>query len=136
MPWKINCYCAPGRDRAKAQQVYDAGSFDLNAAFDVEVNYLRKLPKTEWRRPSAAKLTKGKKNDFRDYYEIRFKADNVQQRPIGYFGPGENEFTILIWAHEKGNSIVPGQWRTQADNARSNIERDASYVREFEFEKE
>jgi|SRR5690554_2738259 len=136
MPWKIKCYCSPDREKAKAQQEYDSGSFDLQAALDAELNYLRKLPKSDWRRPSAAKLTKGKKGDFRDYYEIRFMADKKQQRPIGYFGPGENEFTILIWAHEKGNSLVPNQWRTQADNARANLERDSSYAREFKFEKE
>lgn len=136
MPWTIKCYCPPDREKSKAQQAYDSGSFDLQAAFDAEVNYLRKVGREDWRRPRAAKLTRGKKTDFRDYYEIRFMADNVQQRPIGYFGPGKNDFTILIWAHEKGNSIVPTKWRTQADNARDNLERDASYARKFQFEKE
>jgi hypothetical protein len=38
--------------------------------------------------------------------EIRFKGDNVQQRPLG-FRSGESEFTILFWATEKGGKFVP-----------------------------
>jgi hypothetical protein len=38
--------------------------------------------------------------------EIRFKADNVQQRPLG-FHSGSQEFTILFWATEKGGKFVP-----------------------------
>jgi hypothetical protein len=38
--------------------------------------------------------------------EIRFKADGVQQRPLG-FRSNENEFTLLLWATEKSNRFVP-----------------------------
>ncbi len=103
----------------------------MKAGFDVETEYLCRSAKESWTRPHAAKLTKGKKNDFKEYYEIRFFADNTQQRPIGYFGPGDGEFTILIWATEKGDKLKPSTWRQRADNARENIERDASYAKPF-----
>jgi hypothetical protein len=38
--------------------------------------------------------------------ELKFKGEGVQQRPIG-FRSGQNEFTILLWAHEKENKFVP-----------------------------
>ncbi|WP_273207950.1 hypothetical protein [Marinobacter subterrani] len=129
--WNLKCYYSPGGDKSKAQETYNRGSDELKAAFDVEAEYLLKSPKDDWKRPHAAKLSKGKKGDFKEYYEIRFFADNTQQRPIGYFGPGENDFTILIWATEKGNQLKPVTWRDRADNARENIEREASYAKPF-----
>lgn len=71
-------------------------------------------------RPKAARLDKNK--TFRDYYEIRFQADKVQQRPIGYFGPKSNEFTILLWATEKGNRLLPVGWFDVAERRRLQIE--------------
>lgn len=129
--WTLKCYYSPGGDKSKAQDTYDRGSDELKASFDVETEYLIRSPKEGWTRPRAAKLHKGKKTDFKEYYEIRLFADNTQQRPIGYFGPGENDFTILIWATEKGNKIKPSTWRQRADNARENIERDTSYAKPF-----
>ncbi len=38
--------------------------------------------------------------------EIRFKADGVQQRVLGYRS-GEREFTLLLWATEKSGRFVP-----------------------------
>ena len=38
--------------------------------------------------------------------EIRFKADGVQQRPLG-FRSREYEYTLLFWATEKNNRFVP-----------------------------
>jgi hypothetical protein len=129
--WNLKCYYSPGGNKSKVQDTYNRGSDELKAAFDVETEYLLKTPKKDWKRPRAAKLTKGKKSDFKDYYEIRLFADNTQQRPIGYFGPGENDFTVLIWATEKGNKLRPSTWRDRADNAKENIERDDSYAKPF-----
>ena len=35
-------------------------------------------------------------------HELRVVASGVQYRPLGFFGPGEREFTLLIGAVEKG----------------------------------
>jgi hypothetical protein len=88
-------------------------------------------PKQGWARPRAAKLTKCK--EFRDFYEIRFRANKVQQRPIGYFGPTEDDFTILIWAQEKGSRLLPKSWCSIADRNRIEILRGMAYAKAIEL---
>jgi hypothetical protein len=39
-------------------------------------------------------------------YELRFKADKVQQRPLGLF-LSDSIFVILLWATEKNDRFVP-----------------------------
>lgn len=130
--WNLKCYVRPGGG-SKVQETYNRGSDELQAAFDVQMQMLLKLDKEFWKRPSAAKLVQCAKNEFRDYYEIRLFADRVQQRPIGYFGPSEDDFTILVWATERGNQLKPKSWRDKADYARELIEKDGDYAAVFEF---
>src|SRR5262245_30323025 len=105
---KIKCYVSEA-GRNEVQEHLDGSTATLQAELMVAIEYLSDQPRQNWTRPKAAKLTAGKK-EFRDYFEIRFFAENTQQRPIGYFGPGENEFTILIWAIEKGRKFFPKEW--------------------------
>ena len=39
--------------------------------------------------------------------EIKFIVQNKQYRPLGCYGPEENEYTILIGAYEIGNRFEP-----------------------------
>jgi len=73
-------------------------------------------PKIDWHEPFAKKL-----QDVKDIYEIRFKAEKVQHRPLGCFGPGTNEFTVLIWASKKQNIYDPSGAINTADNRRKEI---------------
>ncbi|MBN9476156.1 MAG: hypothetical protein J0H72_19050 [Burkholderiales bacterium] len=91
---------------------------ELQAAFDVHMEYLCARQREEWRRPKAAKLTRP--NGYNDFFEIRFMSDRVQQRPIGYFGPGQNTFTVLLWATEKGQ-LLPRDWHGIATRRREEI---------------
>jgi hypothetical protein len=72
--------------------------------------------------------------EFRDFFEIRFFANNVQQRPIGYFGPGECDFTILIWAIEKGNKLIPEEWCKKANRFRKKIIEGTANAKPLKFE--
>lgn len=117
--WNIRCYSASS-GKNEVQGTYDKGADDLRAGLSVALEYLRMQDRQDWARPKAARLDKNK--TFRDYYEIRFKAGNLQQRPIGYFGPGSNDFTILIWATEKGNKLLPPTWFDIAERRRKQIE--------------
>ncbi len=63
---------------------------------------LTQLPRAEWN-----------ENLYRDLHgpcsglgEIKFFADKVQQRPLGFHSGGA-EFTILFCAKEKGGKFVP-----------------------------
>lgn len=74
------------------------------AVFDARWDHLSVHPRSDWAYPYFKMLSGGKCSGLG---EIRFKADNVQQRPIGYFGPARGEFTILICAIEKGSRFEP-----------------------------
>lgn len=39
--------------------------------------------------------------------ELRRQSGNVQYRPIGCYGPGQREVTLLVGATERGGRFVP-----------------------------
>ena len=88
----------------------------IKISFKTRVRYLANTKKIDWHEPDAKKL-KG----VQDIYEIRFKANQVQFRPLGFFGPGEQEFTILIWASKKGDVWSPAEAISTAETRRGNI---------------
>ena len=114
----IKCY-VNARNENEIQATYDNGSDNLQAELMVAIEFLKVRGREDWRRPRAAQLSKC--NDFKDFFEIRLFADKVQQRPIGYFGPGRNDFTILLWATEKGNQLIPADWCQIANRRRMKI---------------
>lgn len=59
--------------------------------------------KSGWKRPLAAKLRGVEKGS--SIWEIRIDSDKVLYRPLGCFGPKEDEFTVLIDAIEKGKGV-------------------------------
>lgn len=116
--WQIKCYLSP-RGKNEIQEIYDSGSDDLRAELEVELAYLSVRSREEWQRPHAAKLSKCE--EFRDFFEVRLFADRVQHRPIGFFGPGQNEFTVLLWAIEKGGKLTPAEWCKKANRLRKQL---------------
>lgn len=97
------------------------------AAFEVRWRFLRANPKSEWRRPYFAPLT----GPCKGLHEIRFKEDNVQWRPIGAFGPGRGEFTILLVATERDGRLVPEKACETCQRRRKLIAKDPRHAREF-----
>lgn len=128
---KIHCHIT-SNGRSEVQDLYDASTMTMKANFTVALEFLQDQPREAWTRPSAAKLNKAPKGGFRDYFEIRFKSEGVQQRPIGYFGPKPNQFTVLVWAIEKGGKFVPSNWRSIADTRRKAIESGEASAKEFQ----
>lgn len=47
------------------------------------------------------------RNECEGLLELRVKVNNVQYRPIGYYGPQQREITLLVGAVEKGRKFVP-----------------------------
>ncbi|MFM0115657.1 hypothetical protein [Paraburkholderia nemoris] len=116
--WLLKTYVNQA-GKCDVREGYERGTDDLQAAFDVQMEFLCEQPRHGWTRPKAAKLTVNK--GFRDYFEVRIFADRVQQRPIGYFGPNNNDFTLLLWAIEKGDKLIPSGWHSKADSRRDAI---------------
>jgi hypothetical protein len=81
---------------------YEAGSKKLRAKFLSRITTLAQLEFLEWREPSFKTLH----GECIGLGEVRFQADGVQQRPLG-FRSGPREFTIVFWAIEKGDKFVP-----------------------------
>lgn len=85
---------------------YERQSKKVRARFDISLRYLAQRPREKWQRPDAAKLVK----DGSGLYEIRFKENDVQYRPLGYFGPknDDTEFTITMCnVIEKLDEFIP-----------------------------
>lgn len=82
---------------------YNAQPGEVQAAFDVALRFLSHNPPSVWRLPQTRPL----KRECEGLIEIRFLAGKVQQRPLGYHGPGRMVFTLLFWATEKGDKFVP-----------------------------
>ena len=84
------------------RQVHDSGSSQLQAKFRSRLKILAQLEFGEWREPLFKPLV----GEGDGLSELRFKADNVQQRPLGFVS-GPHDVTMLLWAVERGNRFVP-----------------------------
>jgi hypothetical protein len=105
---------------------------EARAKIERRFTYLAALEyKVDWRRPFAAKL-KGKK--YSTLYEIRITWDKIQYRPLGCFGPREEEeFTLLIGAIERGTGIFePRRAPDIAIRRCKQIHQDRRYVGEYD----
>ncbi len=88
--WSFRCYrSADGTDEIRAW--YDGGSKQLQARFLSRMRMLAQLPRAEWNE----NLYKNLHGPCSGLGEIRFLADKVEQRPLG-FRSGSDEFTILL----------------------------------------
>lgn len=101
-PWRFRCYVsADGVDQIRAW--YEGQSSEVRRKFLSRLLALRGLPFAEWQLP----LFRWLHGDAHGLGEARFKADRVQQRPLGFQGPGEDVFTLVLCANEKGGAFVP-----------------------------
>lgn len=80
---------------------FEAQSIQCQARLRSKLFILAQLELVDWREPLFKVLT-----DQDGISELRFKADNVQQRPLG-FRSDDYEYTLLLWAIEKNNKFIP-----------------------------
>ena len=100
--WTIRCFLSDaGRD--VICEWYGEEPETVQAAFDTRLKFLTQNSITSWTRPYFDKLNV----TCPGISEIRFKADKVQYRPLGFFGPKPGEFTIVALAIEKGDALKP-----------------------------
>lgn len=99
--WRFRYYVeADGRSDVRSE--YERGSKELQGRFLSRLRILSQLPLEEWHEVYHKSLS----GPCAGLAEIRFKADRVQQRPLG-FHSADYEFTILFWAREKNGRWVP-----------------------------
>jgi hypothetical protein len=99
--WQFRYYLAEGR-AGDVRACHDARSQKCKANFRSKLVFLAHLERADWREP----LFKSLHGECSGLGEIRFKGDDVQQRPLGFVS-GSREFTLLFWAIEKNGRFVP-----------------------------
>lgn len=73
------------------------------ARFDTIIQYLEASRPGTWRRPVVGRLT----GECAGLSEIRAQVRRTQLRLLGFYGPGEREFTLVFGAVEKNDRFVP-----------------------------
>jgi len=132
--WIIKCYRSE-RGRELFYEAYLAQSFDARAELRAVINGLKDQPEiTGWARENGFDLLSGKKyRSYRGLAKLRFKADGVQHRPLGFFGPGIREFTLLIWATERGGAFHPRNVLDTALTRMNEIKGNRDQAYEYHF---
>ena len=100
--WMFRTYVSPQGGEEVAQW-YDNQTPTVRAAFDQRLLTISQMQPSEWREP----YTKQLEGECDGLVEIRFKADRVQHRPLGFYGPHRMEFTIALIAREIGGRFDP-----------------------------
>ena len=84
--------------------------------FKSKVRFLKNTPVPDWKRTGVKKIASF------DILEIKLDANKTEHRPLGYFGPGKNEFTILEWATHKQDIYDPHDAFKTANSRRTLVE--------------
>lgn len=71
-------------------------------------------------RPSVGQL-RGK--PCRGLFELILLVDKIQFRPIGCYGPKDDEFTLLAGATENGKKLIPASICDTANTRKQDIKR-------------
>lgn len=114
--WRFKVYVSSTGSEALQKDINGQDDTVIQC-FKVRVRYLSNTPKHDWKKPHARKL-----QGVTDIYEIRFKANGVEFRPFGFFGPSEKEFTILVWATHKQDIYDPHDAIKTADSRRGFVQ--------------
>lgn len=110
-PWAIKSFRnESGTDLFEKE--YRAQSAAVRAEFRAVLNGLSAQPRIEdWNRPNGFDRLGGR---YRELGKLKFKVQNVQHRPLGFLGPFQMTFTLLIWATERDGKFDPPDVRETA----------------------
>ncbi len=100
--WTFRTYVSP-QGYEEVATWYTDQTPTVQAVFDQRLRNLAQMKPQEWREP----YTKQLEGLCDGLVEIRFKADRVQQRPLGFYGLARMEFTIVLMAREIGDRFEP-----------------------------
>jgi hypothetical protein len=104
---------------------YEKLPVEVQREFEDRLRYLANVPRHLWALPFYRQLTA-------QIGEIRFKANRVQHRPLGFFGPKAWQFTLLFPAREKDRKFIPKDALTQAEERRKLVLLNGRRVQEYD----
>ena len=109
-------------DRGVITEWYDGLDIEAQEDFHARLERLANLQRHLWKRPLYASIKDG-------IGEIIFKANRIQYRPLGWFGPQQGQFTLLFPAEERNGRFVPDDAVKHATQRRTIILSDENKVR-------
>ncbi len=65
-------------------------------------------------------------------YEFRMEVNNIQYRPLFFFGPGRSQLTFVFVALEINDAFVPRDAPQRSDALRKDILDGRRQIREFQ----
>src|SRR5579859_6039420 len=86
---------------------------------NTRIQYLEALENWDWPPHMIARLA-----CYDEIYELRVVHKNIQYRPLGCYGPGQREFTLLVGAREENDDFRPREAPRIAKERRNIILRD------------
>jgi hypothetical protein len=116
--WTIRSYVSE-RGIDEIRKWYGDQTARCRAKFLSRIRFLAQTPRSGWKR-EPFDLLHG-----HDLGEVRFNADGVEHRPLGFFSPGMT-FTIVLCAGEKNGRFVPRRAPEIAESRRREIDVDVS----------
>jgi hypothetical protein len=84
------------------------------------------LTQQKWDFPHVKKLHGSKY-----IFEIRITSNKVRYRPLGFYGPKQNDFTLLVGAIEKGSQFEPKEALAIAEKRREAILKGKNYANNY-----
>jgi hypothetical protein len=110
---------------------YDTLPPKAQAKLDTLIEHFKDLPHTKWGSNYLKEL-----EGYEGIFEIRFSANKVVYRPLGFFGSGRGEFTFLIGAREHGDRFEPITAPATADTRMKDVRRNGKLAYECGFTEE
>ena len=107
---------------------FDAATPKMQTELLARLAHLEQQPTTGWKDPHFHTL----KGECVGLGAIRFKADKVQYRALGFWGPLRRAFTIVDFAYEKGGKYLPKNICRRARERKQEAIDDISRIRQFD----
>jgi len=95
------------------------------ARWDAILEQLQNLEQPVWPRDWFTQLA-----GFPGIFEMKFTVQNIQWRPLGFFGPRRYEFTFLIGAIERNDRFHPRDAPSLALKRKGDVEADYNRAEE------
>lgn len=127
--WRFLVYVHPS-GRNDVQDWYDRLAPAERAKFRVaRLEYLAQWPVERWELPYFRRLH----GPCAGLGEIRTKIDRVQVRLLGFFGPRQREFTVVLRTTEKGGKFEDRDACGKAQTRRRSIDERPELAHEWNY---
>lgn len=120
--WTIKIF---GEKKSDVDDWINGLSSKARARMDTIITYME-ITK-DWTKTPYFSPLKG----YRGINEIKFTVQSIQYRPLGCYGPGNKEFTILFGAMEQGDRFNPINAPLIAENRRNDIRAGREQTHEY-----